>query len=149
MLKPLFGAEDEEWVVAVGRFMLNMGATEATTVHLTAQIEGKIQSQTERKDLASRMGFIRRRFPRDDKDRHKWAMNIFDVAIKIAAFRDTIAHSPLTLVAGPDGSAHVAGILDVRRNELISLAELKGRVDESAIVARGLLEMQTDFSGER
>jgi hypothetical protein len=146
MLKPFFGAEDEEWVVAVGRFMLNMGAIEAATVQLVARIAGKIQSQSERQELKIRMGFLRGRFPRDDKERHKWAMNIFDVAMQLATFRDIIAHSPVKVEVGPDGSSRVAGILDVRRNELISLVEITGRIDESALAARGFLEMQTDFS---
>ncbi len=31
--------------------------------------------------------------------------------------------------------------------ELISLKELRGRVDESAVLGRAILEMQQDFAG--
>lgn len=145
MLKPLFGADDKEWVIAVGRFMLNMGGIEAATALLAAQIEGKAQGQAVHQELTSRIGFIRQRFPRDDKVRHTWGMNVLSVALKITTFRDIIAHSPVVCTVSPDGSTKVQGILDVRRSAMVSLVELKGRIDESAIVARGLLEMQTDF----
>ena len=146
MLKPLFGADDGEWVTKIGRFMLNMGAIEATTILLVAQIERKNRSRTENDDLKSRIGFIRSRFPNEELQRHKWAMNIFGVALKISAFRDAIAHSPLVLGgSSKDDLRAILGILDLKAGELISLEEINGRVDESASVAQGLLEMQADF----
>ena len=71
MLKPLFGADEGEWVTKIGRFMLNMGAIEATTMLLVAQIERRIRSRTENADLKSRVGFIRSRFPNEEVHRHK------------------------------------------------------------------------------
>jgi hypothetical protein len=146
VLKPLFGADDGDWVTKIGRFVLNMGAIEGTTVLLVAQIERKIRSRTENADLKSRIGFIRSRFPNEELHRHKWAMNIFRVALKISAFRDVIAHSPLVLGGSSEDDPRVIlGILDIKAGELISLEEINGRVDESAAVAQGLLEMQADF----
>jgi hypothetical protein len=40
MIKPLFNAQDDEWVVMVGRYMLNMGALEMATRLIIARIEG-------------------------------------------------------------------------------------------------------------
>jgi hypothetical protein len=34
MIKPLFDAKDDEWVIMVGRYMLNMGALELATRQL-------------------------------------------------------------------------------------------------------------------
>ena len=73
-------------------------------------------------------------------------MNIFSVALKISVFRDVIAHSPLVLGGNPkDDMRVILGILDIKAGEPISLEEINGRVDESAAVAQGLLEMQVDF----
>jgi len=145
-MKPLFGADDGEWVTKIGRFMLNMGAIEATTVLIVAQIERRNRSQTEKLDLKLRIRFIRERFPKEELHRHQWAMNIFGVALKISAFRDVIAHSPLVLGgSSTDDPRAILGILDLKKGELISLEEINGRVDESAAVAQGFLEIQADF----
>jgi hypothetical protein len=145
LLKPLFAVDDEMWVEAIGRFMLNMGAIEAASMYIDERIEDRALRQQGRKDLTSRLGFIRKHFPRTDKDRHSWAMNVLGIAVKIATFRDAIAHSPLVCSVSADGAKHIHGILDVKQNQLISLEELKRRVDESARVASGLLEMQGEF----
>ena len=73
-------------------------------------------------------------------------MNVLGIAMKIAAFRDAIAHSPLVCSVSADGAKHIHGILDVKQKQLISLEELKGRVDEVARIASRLLEMPEDFS---
>jgi hypothetical protein len=41
MIKPLFGAQDDEWVVIVGRYVLNMGALEMATRLLIERIKNK------------------------------------------------------------------------------------------------------------
>jgi hypothetical protein len=150
MINPLFNAQDDEWVVMVGRYMLNMGAIEMATRLLIARIEGTDKNPIFRDDLAARLGFVRRRFPRQNKERHKWAMNALEVAGKHAAFRNIVAHGPLAISEQPDGSYQIHGILNVMPKgivtaELVSLAEITGRVNESAVVARQLLEMQSDF----
>jgi hypothetical protein len=151
MIKPLFNAQDDEWVVMVGRYILNMGALEMATRLIIARIEGTDSAPIFSDDLAGRIAFIRKRFPRQDKIRHEWAMNAFDVAKKHAGFRSIVAHSPLAITGHVDCSYHIQGIMNVTPKssdtiaQLITLEELTGRVNESAVVARQLLEMQADF----
>ena len=152
MITPLFDAADDEWVVMVGRYILNMGALEMATRLTIARIEGTDTTPIFSDDLSTRIGFIRKRFPREDRARHMWAMNAFEVARKHAGFRNIVAHGPLVITGQADGSYHIHGILNVTPKDddkiaqLISLEELKGRVTESAAVARQVLEMQADFS---
>jgi len=151
MIKPLFDAKDDEWVVMVGRYILNMGAVELATRLLIVQIEGSDRSPVFGDDLPARIGFVRRRFPRKDRPRHKWAMNALEVARRHAGFRNSVAHSPLAITGHAGGSYHIQGIMNVTPKsresiaQLITLEELKGRVNESAVVARQLFEMQADF----
>jgi hypothetical protein len=78
-------------------------------------------------------------------------MNALEVARKHAGFRNIVAHGPLVITGDADGTYHIQGILNVTPKDddkiaqLISLEELKGRVTESAVVARQMLEMQADF----
>ena len=132
--------------------MLNMGAGEATTRVIVVQIEGTDSSSVFSDELASRLRFIRSRFPRTAIDRHAWAMNVLTVALKLTVFRNIIAHSPLAISGTQDGKFHIHGIMsftpkDAKNvGQLISLEELTGRVDESAGVAKQLMEMQRDFA---
>jgi hypothetical protein len=59
-------------------------------------------------------------------------MKAFGVALKHAGFRNIVAHSPLAINSKNLG-------------HLISLDELKAHVNESAGIARDLLEMQVDY----
>jgi len=151
MITPLFNANDDQWVVLVGRYILNMGALEMATRIIIARIEGTDNAPIFGDDLAARIGFVRSRFPRHDTARHKWAMNAFDVAVKHTGFRNIVAHSPLVITGNADGTYHIHGIMNITPKsgdtiaQLISLEELTGRVNESAAVARQLLEMQADF----
>ena len=78
-------------------------------------------------------------------------MNVFAVALKHTTFRNAVAHSPLAISSQSDGSFKIDGILNITPEDpanvgnLISLEELKGRVNESAAVARDLLDMQDDY----
>ena len=151
-IQPLFNPADEEWVVLTGRYILNMGVIEFATRLLVTQIEGTDAVPVFSAELAARIGFIRTRFPRPNADRHKWAMAALEVAMKHTTFWNIIAHSPLLIAALPDGSFQIGGIMNVTPKspdniaEIVSLDELRGRVNESAIVARHILEMQADFS---
>ena len=151
MIKPLFNADDGEWVVMIGRYMLNMGAVEFATRLLIAKIHGTDQVPIFSDDLAPRVGFLRSRFPRTDLTRHFWAMNVLEVAIKHTAFRNSVAHSSIVLGEDEKGNRRIVGLLDTQPRdkrlvaEVISIEELKGRVNESAAVARDILAMQADF----
>ena len=151
VIHPLFDAGDDEWVTMTGRYILNMGMVEMATRLLVARIEGTDGTPIFCDDLAARLGFIRKRFPREDTVRHKWAMNVIEVAVKHAGFRNIIAHSPLVITQHADGSRRIQGIMDVTPKssatiaQFVSLEELKGRVNESAVFAQQLLEMQADF----
>jgi hypothetical protein len=152
-LLPLLNPEDQEWVQLVGRYILNMGAVEATTRLLIAIHERDDRAAVMSADLPSRLGFLRSRFPRAPQERHAWAMNVFFVAGKHASFRNIVAHSPLMITGHEDGSKYIHGILNLTPNEekqageLVGLPELRGRVNESAKLGQDLLEMQTDYRG--
>ena len=153
MIQPLLNTVDDEWVTMVGRYILNMGAVEMATRVLVAAIEGDDRSEVMTADLPSRLGFVRKRFPRTDLERHAWAMNVFTVTGKHIGFRNAIAHSPIVITGHEDGTRKIQGILNITPNEdsslghLISIEELKSRVNESASIGSSLLEMQKDFSG--
>ena len=151
MIAPLFNAQDDEWVVHVGRYILNMGALEMATRLIIARIHGTDQVPIFSSDLAARLGYIRKRYPRTDKPLHERAMNALNVAERHTGFRNVVAHSPIAISGNADGTFKIQGIMNVTPkssttiSELISLDELKGRVNESAAVAREVLEMQSVF----
>ncbi len=153
-IEPLFNADDNDWVVMVGRYMLNMGAIEAATRLLISMCEQTDRSSVMNTELPSRLGFLKKRFPRANPMRHSWAMNIFRVADKHVGFRNIIAHSPIMITGHEDGSRHIRGILNLTPNDpnnvgqLVELDELRGRVNESAQLARSLLEMQVNFNAK-
>ena len=150
-LLPLMNPDDQEWVQLVGRYILNMGAVEASTRVLVAIHERNDRAPAMTADLPSRLGFLRSRFPRAPQERHAWAMNVFFVAGKHVGFRNIIAHSPLVITDQEDGLRHIHGVLNLTPNqekqagELIGLPELRGRVNESAKLGQDLLQMQTDY----
>ena len=94
-INALFNPQDQQWVLLVGRYILNMGAIEASTRLLIGIYEGNDRAMAMSADFPSRIGFLRRRFPREPVERHSWAMNIFSVAVKHTEFRNAVAHSPL------------------------------------------------------
>jgi len=150
MIKPLFNPGDDEWVSMVGRYVLNMGAVEFATRSLVERIDG-IGSPVVSADLAVRIAFIRKWYPRANRAHHERAMRTLETAHRHSGFRNIVAHSPLAMSAQSDGTLLIHGIfnlspqLDSADAELVSLAELRARVDESAVIARDLLEMQDDF----
>jgi len=150
-ISALVNPDDEQWVRLVGRYIMNMGAVEATTRLLIARCEKNDRATAMTADLPSRLGYLRKRFPREPQERNSWAMNALAVASKHVAFRNVVAHSPLMITEHADGTKHIQGILnltptdDKQAGELVGLAELRGRVDESAKLGELLLQMQGDF----
>jgi len=136
----------------VGRYILNMGGIEAATRVLISRLVGTDDAPVMSADLPSRLGYLRSRFPLEPKERHSSAMNVFRVATKHVTFRNIVAHSPLLITGHADGARRIQGILNITPNdehksgELVSLEELRARVDESATVARELLKMQDVFA---
>jgi hypothetical protein len=153
-IQPLMNPDDHDWVILIGRYILNMGSVEASTRLLITIHEGNDRAKTMNADLPSRIGFLRGRFPRNNTARHSWAMNVFNVAGKHVGFRNIIAHSPLVITEHQDGSHQVQGILNLTPNderqagELVGLEELRGRVNESAKLGEQFLQMQEDFKGK-
>ncbi len=152
MIKSLFGAQDDEWVTMLGRYMLNMGAIEMATRTIIASITGEDSAPIYNDDLAARIGFVRKRYPRSDKIKHSKAMNTFEVALKHTTFRNIVAHSPVVVAGAEDGTLTVLGILGLTPKsnenvgELISIEELEGRVNESSAVAKAMLDMQSAYA---
>jgi hypothetical protein len=151
MIAPLFNAQDDEWVTLVGRYILNMGALEMATRLIIARIHRTDQVLIFSSDLVARLGYIRKRYPRADNASHERAMNALNVAERHAGFRNVVAHSPIAIRGNADGTFNILGIMNVtpksstKLGELVSLDEMKGRVNESAAVAREVLEMQSVF----
>jgi hypothetical protein len=113
MLKPLFNAQDDEWVVKVGRYMLNMGVIEAASRLLIVGILHTEIAPIFKDELTARIGFIRKKFPRENNARHQWAMNVLKVANKLAGFRNIVAHSPLVITGHADGTFRIQGIMNL------------------------------------
>ncbi|MDZ4085224.1 MAG: hypothetical protein U1E69_00310 [Tabrizicola sp.] len=151
MIQALLNPDDDPWVWAVGRFMLNMGVVEGATRLLVAEITGSDQEAIFSDDLASRIRYLRKRFPRDTAERHAHATNVFTVALRLCGFRNIVAHSPLILSKQEDGTVDIHGIISVspkvpkNSGVIISLTELTGRIEESARVAQELLNMRGVF----
>ena len=59
MIKPLFNARDDEWVIVVGRYVLNMGAAEWATRVLIERIDG-MESPVLDAGFTSRVGLVRK-----------------------------------------------------------------------------------------
>lgn len=152
MIQPLLNPDDDPWVWAVGRFMMNMGVVESATRLLVVEITGSDQDAIFSDDLAARIGYVRKRYPRAVAERHGQAMKVFAVALKLCSFRNIIAHCPLVMTKREDGTFDIHGILSftpkdqTKAGEIISLEELTGRIDESAKVAQALLNMQGVFA---
>jgi hypothetical protein len=78
-------------------------------------------------------------------------MNTLNVALRHSGFRNVVAHSPIAISGHADGTFKIQGIMNVTPKssttlvELVSLEELKGRVNESAAIAREMLDVQSAF----
>ncbi|PTQ77124.1 hypothetical protein C8R26_11044 [Nitrosomonas oligotropha] len=151
MIEPLFNPTDDEWISMVGKYILNMGSIEFATRILISIVDADPKSKNMNGDLPARLGYLRRKFPREPKEVHSKAMLVFDVALKHVGFRNIVAHSPIVISGHADGSKHIQGILnlnprDPNNDGIIGLPELRGRVDESSSIGRDLLQMQKVFS---
>lgn len=148
-----FDMPDKEWVLLLGRFMLNMGVIEFTTRLFIFAVLRTDAAPIFSDDLSARIGFVRKHFPREDRARHQWAMNALDVAKRLAGFRNIVAHSLLAITGHADGAVYIRGLMNVtpkdrvKAAELVKLDELRGRVAESTAAARDLVAMQADFPG--
>jgi hypothetical protein len=145
VVETLLNPDDDEWVMLVGRYILNMGVLEMATREWIAETQGE-SAPVIAASLAKRIEFIRKRFPRDNPGRYESAMTIFEVADRHTQFRNTVAHSPLVITDHADGSFHIRGLLDVpskpgRTPSLVSVDELRGRVNESNALATRFREM--------
>jgi hypothetical protein len=94
------------------------------------------------------------KYSNKDSEKYQKVMNIFDVAQKHVKYRNIVAHSGIFYVDLPDGTKCMAGLVnfipDDKNNiaEIISIEEMKGRVNESSNLATKLLELQNDFKLE-
>jgi hypothetical protein len=155
-LLPLINpASNDEWIQFIGKYMINMGAIEATSRIIIGRLNGTDQVKIFSADLAARLQYLRARYPNDDKEKHKRAMNLFDVLSKHVIYRNIVAHSSVVYEDGPGGEKVIVGLLNFKPSdkkdiaEVISIDEMKGRVDESAKLGSILLEMQNDFKFEK
>jgi hypothetical protein len=154
LIQPLFGADDAEWVAGVGRYILNMGAMEFATRLLIGFICTNIEAPILFSSLSTRLAFLKKRFPRSNESRYGTAMRTFDTSERHCAFRNIVAHSALQIGARADGTQLILGILNIQKSnglvasELITLEELRGRVTESSLAAKHLLDMQDAFRDE-
>jgi hypothetical protein len=155
MLRFTLNSDNDAWIQALGRYMLNMGGVELMTRTLIRGINGTESLPIYCDTLSARLGYLRSRFPRDPQDRHKWAMRIFGVADKHTAFRNSVAHSSVVLHGDDSGSQGVIGLLNLTPNDpanmgqIISIEELNGRVNESSALAQDMVAMQVDYGRAR
>ena len=71
MIKPLFDQQDDDWAWMVGRYTLNMGEVEAATRLIVVQTAGTDAAPIFAESLSARIGFIRKRFPREPAQHHE------------------------------------------------------------------------------
>ena len=145
-----FFAADDEWVTLVGRYILNMGVVDTATKLVIVSIDGNDKGKILNAELSDRLSYIRWRLPRKDRTRHEASMKALSVAEENIGFRDMLAHSPISITSKPDGTIKVQGIVNVDPSdkstlyELVSLAKLRAKVDESAMLVGHFLAMQLD-----
>jgi hypothetical protein len=136
----------------IGRYMINMGTIEMTSRLIVLQIKGSDRDPIFSSELSLRIGFIKNSFPREHRDRHTWAMKVLKVAAKHVGFRNIVAHSALVITKNESGIPKIQGLLALTPKDranfgtIVSLEELTGRVNETALVGRKLMEMQNDFN---
>lgn len=151
-LNVVWNPTDADWASAVGRFMLNMGTIETVTRFLIAEIHGTDRVPVYGDVLSARISYLRKRYSRDDPAAHGAAMNVFNVCLRLAGFRNIVAHSGTVYVKGEDGQMQTVGMLDLtpedRTNvgQVILYAELHGRAEEAAKVGNALMAMQGKFA---
>jgi hypothetical protein len=139
MVQALLNPDDDEWVNLVGRYILNMAVLEMASREWIATTQGESHHMMHQ-PLAKRIEFMSARFPPSDSA----ITTIFECAQRHTVFRNTVAHSPLAITGHADGSFHIQGLLDIPKRgqpALVTIAELKGRVDEIAALANAFLKM--------
>jgi hypothetical protein len=139
MVEALLNPDDDEWVNLVGRYILNMAVIEMASREWIASTQGESHHMMH-KPLAKRIEFMSARFPSGDTA----VTTIFECGQRHTVFRNTVAHSPLAITGHADGSFHIQGLLDIPKRgqpALITIAELKGRVIETAALANAFREM--------
>ena len=154
-LLPLYNPpSDDEWISSIGKYMLNLGAIESITRVLIADLNGTDQVPVYSAALAKRLDYLKIRYSNSDTEKYKKVMELFEIAQRHIKYRNIVAHSGIFYVDLPDGTKGMAGLVNFmpedKNNiaEIISLEEMKGRVNESSNLASKLLELQNDFKLE-
>lgn len=153
MINVAINPRNDEWVKAVGRYILNMGVVEELTRVIIMRMTGKKEDQIINGDLSIRIRFIRGHYPRSDHSSHQEACRILDFAVAETSFRNIVAHSPVMYDGDPHSSeSQIGGILNVmprdktREAELVSLAELQEHVGGAVALANDLNKMMDTFA---
>lgn len=157
ILKPIINSpNDENWIQYIGKYMINMGAIETTTRVIIAKLHSTDQVAIFHADLEPRIRYLSSRYVNSDNIKHKRAMNFFRALRKHVGFRNAVAHSGLLYKDGLNNTKEMAGLVNFKPSDkktsvadIISIEEMKGRVDESAKLGAMLLEFQNDFTLEK
>lgn len=153
MLQPTVNSQNNsEWIELIGKYIVNMGAIETTSRLIIANINNSDTVAIYKGALAKRLDYLKARYSKADVEKHNEAMAFFDVLSKHVSFRNIIAHSGIFNQKNEKGEIIPIGLMNFtpddpeKIGEIISLEELRGRVNESASLGVKLLELQNDFS---
>jgi len=148
-------ASSDEWIQFIGKYMINMGAIETTTRIIIGNLNGTDKIKIYSDDLSARSDYLRVRYSNHNAEKHKKAMKFFDLLGKHIGFRNIVAHSGVIYADGPDGVKIMVGLFNLKPRdinniaEIITIEEMKGRVNESAQLGATLLQLQNDFTFEK
>jgi hypothetical protein len=146
------GAQTSEWIQAVGGFFRNFALIELLTVEFVARMADPFKYKSmKKKFLAQRLTWIAESIHEhspSDPDKIEALIGILDAIREESYFRNVLAHGAagFAFAGGAEAEPSLTGILNFKPDdetqdaEMISLEEIQGRRDESASLAKQLLE---------
>lgn len=147
------------WVETVGGFFRNFALIEWVTVEFARRMADPFKFKSmKKKFLAQRLTWISDNIheqPAPNPEKAAALIELLDQVRELSYFRNILAHAALGFsVPGADkaGTPSLAGVLNYKpddedeESELISIADIKERLEESAALAKGLLESLKEFA---
>jgi hypothetical protein len=146
------GAETSEWIQAVGGFFRNFALIELLTVEFVVRMADSFKYKSmKKKFLPQRLTWIAdsiHEHCQSDPDKIASLIEILDAIREASYFRNVLAHGAagFAFPGGADAEPSLTGVLNFKPDdetqdaEMVSLEEIQGRRDESASLARQLLE---------
>lgn len=151
ILSQINSPNNEMWIQHIGKYILNMGAIEMLSRVIIAKINETENVAVFSAPLGKRLEYLSVRLNINDIEKRERALALFDVLKNHLKFRNTIAHSGI-IMNEINGEITTVGIMNFTPDDpenignIISIEELRGRVDEIANIANLFLELQNSFS---